>query len=35
MNAKNIAVAIVIAVLAMGAGIWIRGYSDVKGWTTP
>jgi uncharacterized membrane protein YhiD involved in acid resistance len=34
MDAKNIAIAVVIAVLAVGAGIWLRGYSDVKGWTT-
>ena len=34
MDAKNIAIAVVIAVLAVGAGIWIRGYSDAKAWTT-
>ena len=33
MNAKEIAVLVVVAALAVGAGIWIRGYSDIKGWT--
>lgn len=34
MNAKQITVAVIVAVLAVGAGIWLRGYSDVKGWTS-
>jgi hypothetical protein len=33
MDAKNIAIAVVIAVLAVGVGIAIRGYTDENAWT--
>jgi len=35
MDAKKIIIIALLAVGGIAAGLWLRGYSDQKGWTTP
>jgi hypothetical protein len=34
MNAKEITIIILLSVGGIAAGVWLRGYSDEKQWTS-
>ena len=35
MTTKDYVIIALLAVGGIAAGLWLRGYSDQKGWTTP